>query len=117
MKVYLSGPMTGLPNLNYKEFNRWAKKLRANGHTVLNPAENDGGSTDRPRPFYMRLDTENLLQAHAVALLPGWEHSKGVRYELVIANELELNAYLVEDLVKQRPIKVDYAPVISIVQF
>jgi hypothetical protein len=38
-KIYLSGPMTGLPDLNFPAFNAAASALRAKGLNVINPAE------------------------------------------------------------------------------
>lgn len=44
-RIYLSGPMTGLPELNFPAFAAMTANLRADGHTVTNPAElyPDGG--------------------------------------------------------------------------
>ena len=44
MIVYIAGPMTGLPDLNYPAFNAAEEALTAAGHAVLNPARN-GSST------------------------------------------------------------------------
>lgn len=38
-RVYLSGPMTGLPDLNFPAFHAAAAQLRAQGLEVVNPAE------------------------------------------------------------------------------
>lgn len=38
--VYLSGPMTGLPDFNYPAFHDAAQRLRSIGHRVESPAEN-----------------------------------------------------------------------------
>jgi len=88
--LYIAGPMTGLPDYNFPAFNTLAAKLRAEGYTVLNPAESDGGTTYKPRPFYMRRAIEMLMQADAVVLLPGWLNSKGALLEVEIAQELDL---------------------------
>ena len=37
--IYVSGPMSGLPDLNFPAFHAAAAELRALGHTVVNPAE------------------------------------------------------------------------------
>jgi nucleoside 2-deoxyribosyltransferase len=87
MRIFLSGPMTGLPNWNFPLFNETARRLREAGFEVLNPAENNGGDPNHPggRCWYMRRALELLLQADAVLLLPNWEHSVGALLELDVA--------------------------------
>ena len=41
MKIYIAGPMSGLPNNGYDAFHRKAAHLRAAGWEVVNPAEMD----------------------------------------------------------------------------
>ena len=38
-RIYLSGPMTGPPGLNFPAFHTITTQLRAAGHAVTNPAE------------------------------------------------------------------------------
>jgi len=85
---YISGPMTGYEDYNYPAFHAKAKELRAQGHTVFNPAELFGGKTDLPREKYMREDIAALLDAGCVVMLPGWKQSKGANLERKIALEL-----------------------------
>lgn len=95
--VYLSGPMTGLPEHNVAEFNRVAALLRQAGFSVISPAENIGGDNSRPRSFYMRLDFMQLLAAaDAVVVLPGWYKSAGSKAEVILAHELNLPVYRVD---------------------
>ena len=89
-RIYLSGKMTGEPEYNHPLFNRKAKELRAMGLEVFNPAENDGGSTDKKRSFYLREDIRALLDCDTVMVLEGWRKSKGALLEVNIARELEL---------------------------
>lgn len=88
MKTYIAGPMTGIPEFNYPAFNAVAAQLRAEGVEVVNPAEQDSGSTGKPWDFYMRLGLRGLLECDAVVLLPGWKASRGARLERLIAEEL-----------------------------
>ena len=87
---YLSGPMTGKPDWNFPAFNAAAEYWRGKGLHVINPAENFAGRTDLPRHEYMREDIRLLLTANVIAMLPGWEASKGARLEHAIAKEIGL---------------------------
>lgn len=82
MMLYLSGPMTGLPDENRKAFNRAAKRLRAVGFAVVNPADLPRGwDWDR----YMDEALRNLPACDGVALLPGVWRSAGARMEIQAA--------------------------------
>ena len=50
MRIYISGPMTGKHDFNYPAFNAAAKRLRSEGHFVINPAELSAifGTADSP---------------------------------------------------------------------
>jgi hypothetical protein len=58
------------------------------GWKVFNPAENFGGRKDLPREAYLRLDLAVLAQCDAIAMLPGWEDSRGAKLEYLVAREL-----------------------------
>lgn len=86
-RLYLAGPMSGLPDFNYPAFNAEAARLRALGYEVENPAEN----SDPPCKTwqgYMRLAIAQLVRCDAVALLPGWAKSKGACIEVKLADSL-----------------------------
>lgn len=88
-RIYIAGPMTGLPLFNYPAFNTAAQRLRAMGFEVENPAEN-------PEPKcgtwlgYMRMAIRQLVTCDGVALLPGWRGSRGARIERWLAGMLGL---------------------------
>ena len=90
MKIYISGPMTGYDEWNYPAFHEAAKQLREAGHYVFNPAEAFGGATHLSYADYMRNDIHAILQVDAIAVLPGWENSKGAKLETAIAEVLGL---------------------------
>lgn len=85
--IYLSGPMTGMPDFNRQAFNVAAEALRRTGHTVINPAELNtaDGSTWQA---CMRVCLKALPDADVLALLPGWETSNGAHLELHIAHRI-----------------------------
>lgn len=85
MTVYISGPMTGLPERNYPAFNQAELMLVAQGHEVLNPASLPDGLTYEE---YMELDLEMVRRSQMVVTLPGWENSKGSNTEVDLARSL-----------------------------
>lgn len=92
--IYISGPMTGLPNLNRSAFNTVAALLRDAGHTVINPVE-IGESLPAGATWhdFMRADIAALCRADTLVLLPGWERSAGAQLELHIAHRLGLEIH------------------------
>lgn len=87
VKVYLSGPMTGLPEFNRPAFHAAAAQLRAAGFHVENPAENPHPEC-RSWQGYMRIAVAQLAQCTHVALLPGWAESRGATVEVYLAEAL-----------------------------
>ncbi len=77
MRWDLSGPMTGLPDLNIPAFHAATARIRAAGHDVLNPAElcPPGISWEQA----MAIDLAALDIADGVITLPGWKRSRGGR--------------------------------------
>lgn len=88
-RLYLAGPMTGLPDYNRPAFNAMAAQLRAAGYFVVNPAEN-GLPADAAWIDHMRRDIELMMinQCTAIALLPGWGQSTGANVEVRLATSL-----------------------------
>jgi hypothetical protein len=70
---------------NFAAFHATATRLRAQGHDVVNPAENFGGSRDLPIGAYFCRDTHDITECDAVALLPNWRWSRGALFEVVVA--------------------------------
>lgn len=92
MRVYLSGHMSNLPEFNFPAFHAAAAKLRADGYEVVNPAEMDEADElpvgARSWADYLRRDIAQLVTCESIALLPGWENSRGAKLEMHIAGEL-----------------------------
>lgn len=110
-RLYLAGPMTGIEHYNFPAFDAAAKQLREAGHTVFNPADNDrengfDGKSAAGDPVEAAAKGFNLREAlkqdlswicdHAegIALLPGWEESKGARTEVALAHALGIESWL-----------------------
>ena len=77
-KVYIAGPMTGLPDLNRPAFSAAAEYLEGLGAKVMNPAILPDGWEHHQ---YMRIAIPMMMECEAVAFLPGWQDSKGARVE------------------------------------
>lgn len=88
-RIYLAGPMTGLPNFNFDEFQRVATILRSEGYIVASPHESDG-STDKSWEYYMCLAVAQLVTCDTVILLPGWRLSRGAQLECMLAEQLSI---------------------------
>jgi hypothetical protein len=110
MRLYLAGPMRGYADFNVHAFRAWAAKLRAAGHEVFSPAESteaiygagiyDGKAGDEAAAG---IDSRTVFaadlawlcaEADAVALMPGWEASKGALAERAAAIALGIDVIL-----------------------
>lgn len=91
--LYLAGPMTGLPDYNRPAFHDAAAQLRAAGFAVLNPAETELPPGQDSWANYMRAGLRQVLEADALALLPGWDRSNGAQLERHVATRLGLACY------------------------
>lgn len=116
MKLYLAGPMRNIPHFNFPAFHAAAAKLRAEGHYVFSPAENDiekngDFSVNYPTGSEAELERDTqwtirkalsddcqwiCLEAEGIALLPGWEKSKGAVAEHALAVALGLRVIEME---------------------
>ncbi|MEE8728680.1 MAG: DUF4406 domain-containing protein [Rahnella inusitata] len=87
MKVYIAGPMTGLPQFNRPAFHQAALNLSFEHHVPLNPAILPDGLTEAD---YMAVGITMLQRADAIFLLTGWQFSAGARAEHALALKLGL---------------------------
>ena len=79
-RIYIAGPMTNMPALNFPAFHAEAARLRALGYEVVNPAEvNPDPAT--PWTDCMFRDLRELTECDGIAMLPGWEASPGASIE------------------------------------
>lgn len=86
-RIYLSGPMSGIADNNFPAFKAWAATLREHGYDVVSPHEiqiQEAGTWE----LCLRADLRELCTCDAIALMPGWENSKGANLELHVAHRL-----------------------------
>ena len=93
MKIYIAGPMSGVEHFNFPNFHKAASQLRNAGHEVVNPAE-ICPDTSLGWAECMKRDIVRMLECGAIALLDGWERSRGARIEAELAKSLGLRVDL-----------------------
>lgn len=110
-RIYVAGPMTGLPELNFQAFNTAANELRAEDWHVENPAEH--GIVDGAQwSDYMHTDLQQLSNCCAIYLLPGWSKSRGATLEAHVAQALGMALYYAPNAEAQaEPVHPDDAAV------
>lgn len=103
LKWYLGGPMSGVPQFNIPLFDSAAKALRAQGFTIISPAEldnervrtaclaspdgvntaetSDGGTW----ADFLSRDVKLIAdQVDGIILLPNWWRSRGAKLEVFV---------------------------------
>ena len=88
MKIYLSGPMTGYPELNFPAFDAMRDRLLSQGHEVVSPADLERNRNVVGYNNQLRDDIAHLVFCEAIFLLKGWEKSYGAKLEKFIAESL-----------------------------
>lgn len=111
IRLYIAGPMSGVPQHNYPAFDEAANALRAAGYLVVNPARDNGVPEGQPWEAYMRADIPLLCECDGVAYLMGaatprqMQLSRGLRLERAIAEALHMPIHPVKWWIGQAAIE------------
>lgn len=97
LKVFISGPMKGMDNMNKDEFDKAEKLLREHGYSPFNPAWMCNLDEMWTHDDCMKFDLAALSCCDAIYQLDGWKYSEGaymeyiyaVKHELIIMRESE----------------------------
>jgi hypothetical protein len=88
MKVYISGPMSGMPENNFPLFREAALALRKREFEVVSPAELDEGfqSSEMTWADYICRDLKIIadMGIQGIVLLDDWYLSKGAKLEVIM---------------------------------
>jgi len=102
LKIYIAGPMTGIPEYNFPLFRCVTERYRRFGHHVISPHE-DVTDTTLPWEFYMRRALRLLAECDTIVLLPNWHQSTGAKLEFQIADTLGMKIiFFSEHLIAQK---------------
>ena len=108
-RVYIAGPMRGIKNDNHEEFDRIEKMWKEAGHIPVSPAYmaralGKGNGNFESDDAFMRqvmiIDTVVICNCDAIALMKGWETSRGATMELALAQSIGLEVYMAESIEK-----------------
>ena len=116
MKMYLAGPMSGIPQFNYPRFDYVAGELRTLGYDVQSPAEMDSPETRAAALAsedgslgsgvingeswgdFLARDVKLVAdEIDGVCLLEGWDKSRGARLEAFVALTVRKPVYFWND--------------------
>jgi len=91
--IYIAGPMTGIPDLNFHAFEAAEKKLKELGHIVRSPHRIKQCCTYEE---YLRVDLKLLLTCDTIAMLPGWNKSNGAKKERIVSDAIGNTTFLLD---------------------
>jgi hypothetical protein len=107
--IYVSGPMAGYPEHNFPAFKEASARLRSAGFEVVCPTEcampcgcegalRKCGELEHEWADFVRWDLVAMLQkGKGLAMLPGWEKSRGANLERYVALALNMDVRLLEE--------------------
>lgn len=85
--IYLSGKITGEPDLGVAAFTIAQYVLEDHGYTVLNPTTIEG-DLNNSWEWWMKRALSMMMEAQGVAMLPDWNLSRGAQIEYGLAQHL-----------------------------
>jgi hypothetical protein len=88
-RIYISGPMSDMPELNRLTFENMASHLRTIGFLPIIPHDNGLPITSTYNAHMVR-DIEILLSCDGVVLLQGWNKSRGALIEAFVADQMQI---------------------------
>lgn len=83
-RIYLSGPITGVPDY-LERFEEAETKVQLMGYAPINPAKMNHCIPDMAsfsHEEYMSICLELLRHVDGIYMMKGWENSKGAKMEL-----------------------------------
>jgi hypothetical protein len=95
--VYISGPVTDIPEFNRPQFMRAQRMLLSAGCSVFNPSHIDMPldplEGEKLWQYFMMFCVQAIPSCDSMLMLPDWQNSKGAKEEHRIAKMLGLTIY------------------------
>lgn len=116
-KVYISGPITRLPNLNKEAFEEAEWALRALYLMPVNPLKvadvsKFTGTDDQLWQYCMKADLRAMIGCGALYMLEGWKNSRGAITEFLTAKTLGIpimnKSFEIENLTEAEYVELFY---------
>ena len=110
-RLYISGPVTGIPNYNREAFEEARKELR-NEYIVDIPHDCVDAGTPHGDAMttlihqltatrYSYYQEKRVNRYDGLALLPGWEQSEGAKLEKAVAEACGIPVKTVDEWIKE----------------
>lgn len=107
MRIYLSGPITGVKNYLFN-FLRAENIIRVNkkfkGCDVVNPARLGNVLPYGTHKEYMELCYSLVGMSDKMVMLKGWQKSKGAKLEKKMAEEMDMEIYELQENGELKPL-------------
>lgn len=92
--IYISGPITGLPDLNFQAFKSCQSIINDIGYKGINPFDlvSESDQNYKSWEYFMRVDIKRMMEldVNAIVMLQGFEKSSGAITELLNALILKI---------------------------
>jgi hypothetical protein len=97
-KIYIAGPINGIPDGNKHGFLAMANRLEELGYDYINPRAKGWEEADIPEgmdlwTYMMKLSLQEMMDCNSILLLDGWEDSRGASIEYRLALDLAMPIY------------------------
>jgi hypothetical protein len=93
-RIYIAGPMTGLPEYNRAAFLAAASRITTAGYDCFSPTSLwQQALVEHPWEHWLRLGLRELTYCDSIYMLQGWNNSRGAVLEWKLAHELGYNLY------------------------
>lgn len=84
-RIYISGPITGIPDLNKNEFEKYENILTRTGYEVVNPLKLIKENEKYQWQHYMSIDISMMMTCDTIVVLDNWSQSRGAKIEVSLS--------------------------------